>query len=253
MANYPPSPHYIILSISLPWLPLGKMEGLDERTPQLASEVYPDKPQEHTSPDPLRQNITKLLLARWSQVDSSKYNLISGKGTDYAQRQLHITEIKKWAKNIQSRWIGPNSWLQRYITGALCWSDYQKVINNLHRTVKLLKIAPDSEISIAREQRLERRREYKKALRVHKEHILFGAQQQIADAKRAHKTFLEQYREGIQPTNMEAISRMDEAEPEEKRYSQLTAEERFTFLEGLWNEDTFVSFLWEFRGVLHLK
>jgi hypothetical protein len=150
------------------------MEGLDERTPQLASEVYPDKPQEHTSPDPLRQNITKLLLARWSQVDSSKYNLISGKGTDYAQRQLHITEIKKWAKNIQSRWIGPNSWLQRYITGALCWSDYQKVINNLHRTVKLLKIAPDSEISIAREQRLERRREYKKALRVHKEHILIG-------------------------------------------------------------------------------
>jgi hypothetical protein len=112
---------------------------------------------------------------------------------------------------------------------------------------------PDSETPGVREQRLERKKEYKKTLRVHKEHILLGAQEQIADAKRAHKTFLEQYREGILPTNVGAISRVEEAEPEEKRFSELTAEERFTFLEGLWNEDTFVSFLWEFRGVLHLK
>jgi hypothetical protein len=88
---------------------------------------------------------------------------------------------------------------------------------------------------------------------VHREHIHLGAQQQIADAKQAYKTFLEQYREGIQPTNMGAIQRVEEAEAEEKYYVQLSSSERLMFLEGLWNEDTFVSFLWEFRGVLHLR
>jgi hypothetical protein len=100
---------------------------------------------------------------------------------------------------------------------------------------------------------MERRKEYKKALRVNREHIRLGAQQQIADAKQAHKTFLEQYREGIQPTNMGAINKVKEAEAEEKYYAQLSLDERLIFLEGFWNEDTFVSFLWEFRGVLHLK
>jgi hypothetical protein len=64
---------------------------------------------------------------------------------------------------------------------------------------------------------------------------------------------LEQYREGIQPTNTGAIGRVEDAELEEDYYVQLSRDERSAILEGLWNEDTFVSFLWEFRGVLHLR
>jgi hypothetical protein len=253
MADLPPPPQYHLLLVSLPWPPLITMAELNERVPQLASAVYPTTPREETSSEPLRHNITKLLLARWSQVDPSKYALISGKATNYSQRQLHINQVKKWAENIQSNWIGTDSWFQRYIAGAICWSDFQKLVNNLHRTVKLLSIVPNGETPVTRTQRKDRGREYKKALRVHREHIHLGAQQQIADAKQAYKTFLEQYREGIQPTNMGAIQRVEEAEAEEKYYVQLSSSERLMFLEGLWNEDTFVSFLWEFRGVLHLR
>jgi hypothetical protein len=151
--------------------------------------------------------------------------------TDGQQEKIYIAQIKKkWAEAIQRKCIGTSSWFQRYVAGAIYWSDYQKLINNLHRTIKLLKIVPNCEAPVARTQRMERRKEYKKALRVNREHIRLGAQQQIADAKQAHKTFLEQYRKGIQPSNMGAIHKVEEAEAEEKYYAQLSLDERLIFL-----------------------
>jgi hypothetical protein len=33
----------------------------------------------------------------------------------------------------------------------------------------------------------------------------------------------------------------------------MLVDDRLRFFESLWNEDTFVSFLWEFQGLLHFK
>jgi hypothetical protein len=273
MADLPPLPRYYLLPVSLPLPPLVAMEDLDERNPQLASDVYPTTPQQQTPPEALRHNLTKLLLARWGQVDPSKYRLISGSATDYNRHQLHIKQVKEWAKKIQSNWIGTSSWFQRYVARAISWSDFKKMINNLHRQVKILTLVPNGETSDAQEQRRDRGCDYKKALRIHQDHIRLGAQQRIADAEqalenasltkgvterelqvlRSRLTFLEQFREGLQPTNLANAARIEDVEAEERYYAQLNREERDTFLEGLWNEDVFVSFLWQFQGVLHFK
>jgi hypothetical protein len=163
--------------------------------------------------------------------------------------------------------------MQRFIADAISWADYQKLIDNLNREIKLLMLVPDGETEAARQQRRDRGRDYKKALRIHREHIRLGAVQEIEDAEqalenasltkgvterelqvlRSRLTFLEQFREGLQPTNLANAARVEDVEAEERYYAQLNREERDTFLEGLWNEDIFVSFLWEFQGVLHFK
>jgi hypothetical protein len=274
MAALPPLPQYYLLPVSLPWPPLVTMEELDERDPLRAADVYPTEPVEQETTEAFRHNVTKLLLARWGHIDESKYDLILGTSTkDQKHKNPHIAQIKKWAENIQTSWIGTGSWMQRFIADAISWADYQKLIDNLNREIKLLMLVPDGETEAARQQRRDRGRDYKKALRIHREHIRLGAVQEIEDAEqalenasltkgvterelqvlRSRLTFLEQFREGLQPTNLANAARIENVEAEERYYAKLNREERDTFLEGLWNEDVFVSFLWKFQGVLHFK
>jgi hypothetical protein len=153
--------------------------------------------------------------------------------------------------------------LQRYVAGAICWSDYQKLINNLHRQVQILSTPPDNELVADRVLRRARGHEYKKALRIHQEHIRLGAHQQIAEAGqalevagltdgvterelqmlRSRLTFLEQYGKGIQPTNIDIFEYTDGAGQKEKFYAQLGDDARLVFLEELWNENVLVSFM----------
>jgi hypothetical protein len=139
--------------------------------------------------------------------------------------------------------------------------------------VKILKFAPTGETAVGRTQRRERGRDYRKALRIHREHIRLGTKQEIEDAEqtletvsltegvterelqvlRSRITFLERFREGIQPSDVTQIQRAEDGEPKQKYYAQMNAEERLKFLAQLWNQDIFVSFLWKFQGVLHFK
>jgi hypothetical protein len=80
-----------------------------------------------------------------------------------------------------------------------------------------------------------------------------GVTERELQVLRSRITFLEQFREGIQPSDVTQIHRAEEGEPKQKYYAQMNAEERLEFLAQLWNQDIFVSFLWEFQGVLHFK
>ncbi|KAH3969300.1 hypothetical protein HBI81_069940 [Parastagonospora nodorum] len=72
MAELPPLPKYFLIFVSLPGPPLITIGKLDERVGQLASEVYPTAPPEEPPGEALVHNITKILMARWSQIDPSK-------------------------------------------------------------------------------------------------------------------------------------------------------------------------------------
>ena len=72
MAELPPLPKYFLILVSLPGPPLITIGKLDERVGQLASEVYPTAPREEPPGEALVHNITKILMARWSQIDPSK-------------------------------------------------------------------------------------------------------------------------------------------------------------------------------------
>jgi hypothetical protein len=186
MPELSPLPKYLLILVSLPRPPLITMGGLDERVMQLASEVYPTAPREEPSGEALRHNVTKLLMARWGQIDPSKYALITCPVSDKDER-ICIAQIKRWEENIQTNWVSVSSWLQQLVAGAICRSDYQVIINNLNRNVKLLSLAPQDEQHTARMRRCSRGCKYKKALRVHRDHIQLGAQREIAEAEQALK------------------------------------------------------------------
>jgi hypothetical protein len=152
MAGLPRMPKYYILTINLPWPPLVTMADLQEREPLLASAVYPATPRDQASGEPMRHNLTKLLMARWGYIDPSKYTLITGQVNDQDQI-TQAGKIKRWAENIQTSWIGAPSWMQRYMAGAGCWYDYQVLMNRLNRNVQLLSIVPHHEPHQARMQR----------------------------------------------------------------------------------------------------
>lgn len=110
----------------------------------MASEVYPTAPRDQPLGEALRHSITKLLMARWGKIDPSYYVLISGRVNEKDER-ICVNQVRKWAETIQTNWVGVSSWLQRFVAGKVCWSDYQILINNLHRNIKLLHIVPLNE------------------------------------------------------------------------------------------------------------
>ncbi|KAI4657032.1 uncharacterized protein J4E79_007647 [Alternaria viburni] len=114
----------------------------------------------------------KHIMARYSQVDPIYYSTVLGGGQANAG-QLE-SAIKKSVDTITSNWIITPSWLQAFVEGETCWSDYQVIINNLHRMSKLLKLIPEGETPENRALRLTRREAYKKALRAHQEHVRMG-------------------------------------------------------------------------------
>ncbi|KAI4609252.1 hypothetical protein J4E80_008500 [Alternaria sp. BMP 0032] len=72
-----------------------------------------------------------------------------------------------------------------FVESETCWSDYQVIINNLHRMSKLLKLIPEGETPENRALRLTRRKAYKKALRAHQEHVRLGVEAEIQTAEDA--------------------------------------------------------------------
>jgi hypothetical protein len=73
--------------------------------------------------------------------------------------------------------------MQRYIAGAISWHDYQVLINKLNRSVKFLSVVPEDEQLAAYQVRRQRGKKYKKALRIHQEHVRLGTEGQIAEAE----------------------------------------------------------------------
>jgi hypothetical protein len=67
--------------------------------PQLVSTVYPTTPHEEPSIEALRHNTTKLLMARLIHLDTDPLRA----QIDDKQEKIYVTQIKRWAENIQTR------------------------------------------------------------------------------------------------------------------------------------------------------
>jgi hypothetical protein len=59
---------------------------------------------------------------------------------------------------------------------------------------------------------------------------------------RGHLQFLRQFSEGIEPTNLEEVRRVEDLDPEGLFYAELNVDKRLSFMEALWDENVFVSF-----------
>ncbi|KAH7081305.1 hypothetical protein BKA63DRAFT_561855 [Paraphoma chrysanthemicola] len=64
---------------------------------------------------------------------------------------------------------------------------------------------------------------------------------------------LQKHENGLQPQNTQRIFRAVNVEPAELSYHFKTPNACIEFWEGLWDTDVFVSFLFEFAGVLHMR
>ncbi|KAI4636757.1 hypothetical protein J4E93_010982 [Alternaria ventricosa] len=156
-----------------------------------------------------------LITARYSQVDPIHYSTILGGGQANAG-QLE-SAIKKSVDTITSNCIGTSSWLQAFVEGETCWSDYQVIINNLHRMSKLLKLIPEGETPQNRALRLTRREAYKKALRAHQEHVRLGVEAEIQTAEDALEDL--STKDGVTQVELQGardeLASLREAEPAE--------------------------------------
>ncbi|KAH7090327.1 hypothetical protein FB567DRAFT_577632 [Paraphoma chrysanthemicola] len=271
MAKLPPKPRYYLSPTTLPCPHLVRLKDLSEGGSRLASVTYPSKAADSIGEEASRRNFTKLIMARYSHVDPTFYELISRKGS-IKNQELATKKTQKWAKDIQNNWVGTNSWVQKYVISAITWADLQVLLNNLNRQVTVLGFPPGGESVAEKDARQERRQEYKKALRLHQDHIRQGVDDIIKKANdvlelasmieksmarivelRKEKDFVERYEGGLKPREIKAVARLQDVAPADLYFAQKSKIERVAFLEGLWDQDTFVSFLWCFQGVLHFK
>ncbi|KAI4682771.1 uncharacterized protein J4E84_007236 [Alternaria hordeiaustralica] len=153
------------------------MSDLNERDPARAANEWQNLPGNQPNNNKVPRNMMKLVMARWSQVVPIHYSTILG-GPQANAGQLESV-IKKSVDTITSNWIVTPSWLQAFVEGETCWSDYQVIINNLQRMSKLLKLIPEGETPENRALHLTRREANKKALRAHQEHVCLGVEAEI--------------------------------------------------------------------------
>jgi len=245
------------------------MSDLNERDPARAVNEWQNLPAGQPNSDKVQRNMMKLVMARYSQVDPVHYSTILGVGQANAEQLENA--IKKSVDTITTNWIGSPSWLQAFVEGETCWSDYQVIINNLHRMSKMLKLIPEGETAQNRASRLLRREAYKKALRVHQEHVRLGVEAEIQTAEdhiedlsikdgvtqvelqsaRDQLNFLRGHVEGIIPTTCNVVRTIEDAGEKGTMYCALLENEQVAYWNARWTDDVFVSFLWEFSGVLH--
>ena len=64
---------------------------------------------------------------------------------------------------------------------------------------------------------------------------------------------LMEYQGGLTTTNDGPCRNLAEVPAAEPYYAQIAKNDKCTFWEARWNQDVFVSFLWEFQGVMHYK
>ncbi|KAI4910539.1 uncharacterized protein J4E92_010468 [Alternaria infectoria] len=164
-------------------IPKDKMSDLNERDPARAVNEWQNLPAGQLNSNKVQRNMMKLVMARYSQINSIHYSTILGGPQANAGHLESI--IKKLVATITTSWIGTSSWLQAFVEGETCWSDYQVIINNLHRMSKLLKLIPEGETPRNSVQRRTRREAYKKALRAYQEHVRLGAEAEIPTAEDA--------------------------------------------------------------------
>ena len=164
-------------------IPTHKMSDLNERDPAGAANEWHNLPGNQPNNTKVQRDIMNLITARYSQVDPIHYSTILGGGQANAGQLEGV--IKKSVDTITSNWNGTPSWLQAFVKGETCCSDYQVIINNLHRMSKLLKLIPEGETPKNRALRLTRREAYKKALRAHQEHVRLGVEAEIQTAEDA--------------------------------------------------------------------
>ncbi|KAH7075811.1 hypothetical protein BKA63DRAFT_553228 [Paraphoma chrysanthemicola] len=271
MAKLPPKPRYHLSPITLPCPPLVRLKDLSEGDSSLASVSYPSNAADSIGEEASRRNFTKLIMARYSQVDSAFYELINGK-VNIKDQELATKKTQKWAKDIQNSWVGANSWVQKYVISAITWADLQVLLDNLNRQITLLGFPSAGESVAEKVARQARRQEYKKALRLHQDHIRQGADDIIKKASdvldaasmteksmarlgelRKVMDFVERYEGGLKPRDIKPVARSEDVAPADLYFAQKSKTERVAFLEGLLDKDTFVSFLWCFQGVLHFK
>jgi hypothetical protein len=116
------------------------------------------------------------------------------------------------------------------------------------------------------------KREYKKALRIHTRHVRVQVQLRLEETEDeivaaaqknrsqdrvkelcAQKTAMEAYEGDLVANNNFALARVEDGEPAGLFYAQMDAPTRVDFWKSRFIVDTFVSFLWEFSGVLHFR
>ncbi|KAI4707076.1 hypothetical protein J4E89_008014 [Alternaria sp. Ai002NY15] len=159
------------------------MSDLNEGDPARAVNEWQNLPAGQPNSNKVQRNMMKLVIARYSQVNPVYYSTILGGGQANAGQLESV--IKKSVDTITSNWIRTSSWLQAFVEGETCWSDYQVIIDNLHRMSKLLKLILDGETAENRALRLTRREAYKKALRAHQEHVFLEVEAEIQTAEDA--------------------------------------------------------------------
>ncbi|KAI4619144.1 uncharacterized protein J4E87_007731 [Alternaria ethzedia] len=120
-------------------IPTHKMPDLNERDPARAANEWQNLPGNQPNNTKVQRDIMNLITARYSQVDPIHYSTILG------GPQANAGHLESAIKN----------------------SDYQVIINNLHRMSKLLKLIPEGETPENRALHLTRREAYKKALRAY--------------------------------------------------------------------------------------
>ena len=118
-----------------------------------------------------------------------------------------------------------NNASEQALQQRMVWHDIQAKLNKINHTIKLLKLVPDEETVEHRTDRLALRREDKKCLRVHQDHIRQGAVAQLDEAEEALDTAsrqtdysttalqglrdqvrnLQQYQEGLHPTEPRSL------------------------------------------------
>ncbi|KAI4923520.1 hypothetical protein J4E85_008559 [Alternaria conjuncta] len=248
------------------------MDGLKEREPSRAGDLYTAEIGQAVNTVNHQRNAVKLIMARWSAVDPIHYPIILGVSQNDSKSK-DVNAVVSMVNTMQTSWIGQSSWVQGYIKGETDWHDLQAHINNLNRFRLLLKVPQANETPAQRTTRRDLQRAYKKAVRIHVAHTQTAAAAELAEVEEefddavekgeATQTELQEmqdriqhlteYQGGLTATNNGPCRNLADVPAVEPYYSQMANNAKFTFWEARWNQDVFVSFLWEFSGVLHYK
>ncbi|KAI4673573.1 uncharacterized protein J4E88_008628 [Alternaria novae-zelandiae] len=116
MNNLPSSPAYYLGPISCPVLPAHRMDGLKEREPSRAGDLYTAEIGQTVNTINHQRNAVKLIMARWSTVDPVHYPTILGVSQNDSKSE-DVKAVVSMVNTMQTSWIGQSSWVQGYIKG----------------------------------------------------------------------------------------------------------------------------------------
>jgi len=103
-------------------IPTHKMTDPNKREPVRTANEWQNLQGNQPNNTKVQRDIMILITARYSQVDPIHYSTILG-GPQANAGHLESV-IKRSVDTITSNWIGTPSWLQAFVEGETCWSDY---------------------------------------------------------------------------------------------------------------------------------